>query len=149
MYETLKLTNILLLKTGDLVNIEEPIRFCDKIEGHLMTGHVDCTGKIKKIINSENNKIIWIKINSRFQEYIIQQGSIGIDGISLTINKAIDNYIRICLTPYTIANTTLGIKRRDSIVNVEIDIFVKSMFVFYSKRLCNINYIKINKIKHF
>lgn len=126
---TLKLTNMHLLQKGDLVNIEEPVRYCSVIGGHLMTGHVDCTGEIKKIINLiKNNTIIWINIKNKFfKKYILPQGSIGIEGVSVTINRVFDNNIRVCLTPYTLQKTTLGVKKIGNIVNIEFDFIIKAI----------------------
>ncbi|ADV33762.1 riboflavin synthase, alpha subunit [Candidatus Blochmanniella vafra str. BVAF] len=146
IHETLKLTNMNKLKIGDLINIEKSIRYNSRIGGHLMNGHVDCTGEIKKVINFKKNKIIWIKINNNyFQKYIIQQGSIGIDGVSLTINKILNNYIRICLIPHTTNNTTLGIKKTGNIVNIEIDFITKIITNTTEKILYNANYTLIRK----
>lgn len=128
-HTTLKLTNMYSLKKGDLINLEKSICYNDEIGGHLMTGHIDCTGEIKKIFDLyKKNKIIWIQIQKQnLQKYCIQKGSIGIDGISLTINKVINNYIRVCVTPYTAKNTTLGIKKVGDIINIEIDFIIKSI----------------------
>ncbi|URJ24874.1 riboflavin synthase subunit alpha [Candidatus Blochmannia ocreatus (nom. nud.)] len=113
IYETLKLTNMNLLRIGDLINIERSLNYNAEIGGHLMSGHIDCTGTIKKIIQSTHQKIFWFNLkNQTFQKYILPHGSIGIEGVSLTINKIIKNNIRICLTPYTAINTTLGKKNR-------------------------------------
>lgn len=139
IHETLKLTNMGILQVGDLINVEEPIKYHKKIEGHLMTGHIDCTGEIKKIIHYKKNKTIWIKMkNKYYQKYIIQKGSIGIDGVSLTINKVLGIYIRICLIPYTIKKTTLGTRKIGDIVNIEIDFFVKTITNTVERILSNI-----------
>lgn len=146
IHETLKLTNMNMIQVGDLINIEESMRYHHEIGGHLMTGHVDCTGEIKKVFYlKKKNKIIWIKIkNKYFQKYFIQKGSVGIDGVSLTINKIIGNYIRICITPYTEKMTTLGIKKEGNIVNIETDFIIKAIVNNVEKILSN-NYL--TKIK--
>lgn len=143
IYETLKLTNMKTIQVGDLINIEESIPYHHNIGGHLMTGHIDCTGKIKRIFYiNKNNKIIWIKINNKyFQKYFIQKGSIGIDGVSLTISKVINNHIRICITPYTEKTTTLGIKKEGNLVNIEIDFIVKSIVDRVERFLLNTDLI--------
>lgn len=127
-YETLKRTNMSMLKIGDLINIEKSLSYHSEIGGHLMTGHIDGVGIVKKIINSKNNTVIWFKIkNKNFQKYIITQGSIGIEGVSLTVNKIIKNYIRVCLTSYTAAKTNLGLKKVGNIVNIETDLIIKTI----------------------
>lgn len=143
IYETLKLTNMNILKIGDLINIERSLSYRAEIGGHLMTGHIDGTGKIKKIIHLKNNTIMWFKIKNRnLKKYIIKQGSVGIEGISLTVNKTINNYIRVCLTAYTIANTTLGFKKVGNIVNIETDFIIKTIINNTKKALSVINRIK-------
>ncbi|WP_159715456.1 riboflavin synthase subunit alpha [Blochmannia endosymbiont of Camponotus nipponensis] len=145
IHETLKLTNMGMLKVGDLINIERSLCYHSEIGGHLMTGHIDCTGKIIKIIISKNNKIIWFSIKKKyFQKYILQQGSIGVDGVSLTVSKTLNNYIRICLTPYTATKTTLGDKQIGNIVNIEVDIIIKSVINAVDNRLSIINSKKNN-----
>lgn len=140
IYETLKLTNMNILKVGDLINIERPLKYYSEIGGHLMTGHIDCTGIIKKIITFKNKITIWFKIqNKYFTKYIIKHGSIGIDGVSLTVNKIINNYIRICLTPYTASKTTLGLKKINNTINIETDFIIKTVVNNTKKVLSNIN----------
>ncbi|WP_331828206.1 riboflavin synthase subunit alpha [Candidatus Blochmannia sp. SNP] len=140
IHETLKLTNMNMLKIGDLINIERPLSYHSEIGGHLMTGHIDCTGKIKKIITSRNNKIIWFSIKNKYQKYILQKGSIGVEGVSLTVSKIFNNYIRICLTPYTATKTTLGNKQVDNIINIEIDIITKSVINSVERTLSIIDF---------
>lgn len=146
--ETLKLTNMNSLKVGDLINIEKSISYHCDIGGHLMTGHIDCTGEIKKVFNlKKNNKIIWIKIkNSFFQKYFIQKGSVGIEGVSFSINKIIGDHIRICITPYTANQTTFGIKQVGNIVNIETDFMIKSIVDNVEKILSNTYLKKLNNI---
>lgn len=145
IHDTLKLTNMNILKIGDLINIEKSMCYHHEIGGHLMTGHIDCTGEIKKIVHlKRKNRIIWIKIKNRhFQKYLIQKGSIGVDGVSLTIQKVIDNYIRISITPYTSNTTTLGIKKAGNIVNIETDFITKSVVNNVERILSKINFTKI------
>lgn len=143
IHETLKLTNMSMLKIGDLINIERSLHYHSEIGGHLMTGHIDCTGTIKKIINLKNNTIMWFKIkNQCFQKYILQKGSIGVEGVSLTISKIINDHMRVCLTPYTSIKTTLGIKKIGDIVNIETDFIIKTIVNSTEKSILMINKIK-------
>ncbi|URJ27575.1 riboflavin synthase subunit alpha [Candidatus Blochmanniella camponoti] len=145
IHETLKLTNMGILKLGDLINIERSIGYHSEIGGHLMSGHIDCTGKIIKIITSKNNKIIWFSIKKKYlKKYVLQQGSIGVDGVSLTVSKIFNNYIRICLTPYTAIQTTLGEKKIGDIVNIEVDIIIKSAINSFERKWSVINFQKNN-----
>lgn len=143
IYETLKLTNMNILKIGDLINIERSLGYHSEIGGHLMTGHVDCTGKIKKIISVRNNITMWFKIkNKYFKKYIIKHGSIGIEGVSLTVNKIINDYIRVCLTSYTATKTNLGLKQVGNTVNIETDFIIKTIINNTEKTLATINKTK-------
>lgn len=150
IYETLKLTNMNMLQIGDLINIERSLNYHSEIGGHLMTGHIDCTGEIKKIINFHTNIIVWFKIkNKNFNKYIIKHGSIGIEGVSLTINKIINNYIRISLTPYTATTTNLGFKKVGNIVNIETDLTIKAIINNTEKTISTIIKTKMNLKKIF
>ncbi|PHM29118.1 riboflavin synthase subunit alpha [Xenorhabdus budapestensis] len=122
MKETLRLTNLGELKIGDLVNLERAAKFGDEIGGHLMSGHVITTAEIAKIFTAENNHEIWFRIyDKQLMKYILHKGFIGIDGISLTIGDVVNNRFCVHLIPETLERTTLGKKRIDQKVNIEID----------------------------
>jgi len=95
----------------------------DRLEGHIILGHVDTTGTIEEISTSSTGTKIWIKINDvGVFPSIVPKGSIAVDGISLTLIEVKDQRVSIALIPYTLANTTLGLKSRGDSVNIEIDI---------------------------
>ncbi|CCW30014.1 Riboflavin synthase alpha chain [Xenorhabdus nematophila F1] len=122
MKETLRLTNLGELKTGDLVNLERAAKFGDEIGGHLMSGHIISTAEIAKIFTSENNHEIWFRIHDKqLMKYILHKGFIGVDGISLTIGDVVNNRFCVHLIPETLERTTLGKKRLGQKVNIEID----------------------------
>jgi riboflavin synthase len=126
--ETMNRTCLGLLKVGDRVNIERSLRLGGRLEGHLVLGHVDGTGIIKKIIKSPKESRFWIKIEDRkLISYIVPKGPIAIDGVSLTIIDFKNKYkmISVGLIPHTLAITTLGIKSIGVKVNVETDIIGK------------------------
>ncbi|MFZ0512750.1 MAG: riboflavin synthase [Candidatus Nitrosopolaris sp.] len=126
--ETMKRTCLGLLKVGDRVNVERSLRLGDRLEGHLLLGHVDGTGIIKKIIKSPKETRFWIKIeNRKLMSYIVPKGPIAIDGVSLTIIDIEDKYkmISVALIPHTLAITTLELKSIEKRVNVETDIIGK------------------------
>ncbi|MFY9797777.1 MAG: riboflavin synthase [Candidatus Nitrosopolaris sp.] len=126
--ETMNRTCLGLLKVGDRVNIERSLRLGGRLEGHLVLGHVDGTGIIKKIIKSPKESRFWIKIEDRkLISYIVPKGPIAIDGVSLTIIDFKNKYkmISVGLIPHTLAITTLGIKSTGVKVNVETDIIGK------------------------
>jgi riboflavin synthase len=126
--ETLNRTCLGLLKVGDRVNIERSLSFGGRLEGHLVLGHVDGRGIIKKIIKSSKETRFWVKIEDRkLMSYIVPKGPIAIDGVSLTIIDFKDNakMISVGLIPHTLAMTTLGLKSIGEKVNVETDIIGK------------------------
>ncbi|EXU75926.1 riboflavin synthase [Erwinia papayae] len=120
--ETLRITNLGDLKPGDKINVERAAKFSDEIGGHLMSGHIMTTAVISKILTSENNREIWFKPQDAQQmKYILHKGFIGIDGISLTVGEVTSNKFCVHLIPETLARTTLGNKRLQERVNIEID----------------------------
>jgi len=120
--ETLRVTNLGDLQEGDVVNIERAAKFSDEIGGHLMSGHIMTTAEVCKIIQSENNREVWFKIQDPAQmKYILHKGFVGIDGISLTVGEVTKSKFCVYLIPETLERTTLGAKRLGHRVNIEID----------------------------
>ncbi|MDL4913943.1 MAG: riboflavin synthase subunit alpha [Enterobacterales bacterium endosymbiont of Blomia tropicalis] len=120
--ETLRVTNLGNLRPGDVVNIERAAKFSDEIGGHLMSGHIMTTAEICKIIQSENNREVWFKIQDPAQmKYILHKGFVGIDGISLTVGDVTKTKFCVHLIPETLERTTLGAKTFGDRVNIEID----------------------------
>ena len=120
--ETLRVTNLGDLQEGDVVNIERAAKFSDEIGGHLMSGHIMTTEDICKIIQSENNREVWFKIQDPAQmKYILHKGFVGIDGISLTVGEVTKSKFCVYLIPETLERTTLGAKKLGHRVNIEID----------------------------
>jgi riboflavin synthase len=121
--ETIKRTCLGLVKSGDKVNIERSLRLRDRLEGHIVLGHVDCTGIIDEIITTRTGTYMWIRIEDKdFSGSFVSKGSVAIDGISLTVVNAKDDRISIALIPHTLTSTTLGSKSKGNRVNIEIDI---------------------------
>ena len=123
--ETIRKTNLGLLKEGDWVNLERSTRLGDRIGGHLVQGHVDCTCSIKEIVGDGTAKIIEFEVPSDVMKYIVQKGFIAIDGTSLTVVDCGTDSFTITLIPYTLSQTVLGSKKEDEIVNIEVDILSK------------------------
>lgn len=120
--ETLRVTYLGDLQEGDIVNIERAAKFSDEIGGHLMSGHIMTTAEICKIIQSENNREVWFKIQDPAQmKYILHKGFVGIDGISLTVGEVTKSKFCVYLIPETLERTTLGAKKLGHRVNIEID----------------------------
>lgn len=123
--ETINKTNFKSIKRGDVVNIEKSLTFGNKISGHYVQGHVDTTGKIAKISILDKTWIITFSISKIFNKYLIEKGSISINGVSLTISKIKKNKFEINIIPHTLKLTNLIKLRKNDIVNIEFDIFSK------------------------
>jgi len=126
-YKTLELTNFNYLKLGDIVNLERSLLPSSRMGGHIVQGHVDGIGKIidKEIRDSGNTYIFKIEIPLNLRKYIIERGSITIDGISLTVVKIENNILELVLIPETINKTNASQWEINSIVNIETDILAR------------------------
>jgi len=123
--QTLKNTNLGEIKVGEYVNLERALKIGDRIGGHFLTGHVDFKTKIYSFKKEGEFYLMRILIPKEYKKFIVKKGSIGIDGISLTIAETFENGIIIYLIPFTIENTNLKYKKEGDFVNIEIDIFAK------------------------
>jgi len=121
MKETLDKTDLGDLKVGSKVNIERSLKIGERLDGHFVLGHVDGVGIIEKKIQDEDNCVIWISLPKELEYGLIPKGSIGVDGISMTIADIKYNKFAIALIPHTLKITTLGIKEKGGKVNIEID----------------------------
>jgi riboflavin synthase len=123
--ETLKKTNFKYIKEGDVINIEKSLNYGSKISGHYVQGHVDTTGKISRILILDNTWIVTFIIKKIFHRYLIEKGSIAINGVSLTLSKSQQNQFQINIIPHTLKLTNLIKLKNKNIVNIEFDIFSK------------------------
>lgn len=124
--ETVARTCLKLLKVRDKVNLERSLKVGDRLEGHLVLGHIDGIGKIDKILKCASQTKIWFKLeNTGLLDLIVPKGSIAIDGISLTVVDITRETISVALIPYTLTHTTLGFKAVGDYVNLETDIMSK------------------------
>ena len=123
--ETLQKTALTELKAGDQVNLERALRLTDRLGGHIVTGHVDGIGEIAEKREERDFLQLRIRIPESVSRYVVQKGSIAIDGISLTVNEVQEGEIRMTVIPYTIEKTSLKEKRVGDRVNVEADILGK------------------------
>jgi len=123
--ETLRVTNLGLLRFSDRVNLERSLKIGDRLSGHFVTAHVDCIGIIRKKNYINNNLCFEITIPVEFIKYCLPKGSIAVDGISLTIVSKKSNTFRVYIIPHTFKNTTLGFKGPSDKVNIEFDILAK------------------------
>ncbi len=121
MQETLRVTNLGLLKTGDRVNFERAARFGDEIGGHQMSGHIIAMAEITRVLDSENNRQVWFRLPQALTKYIFAKGYIGIDGISLTIGEVEGAEFNVNLIPETLERTNMGGCKAGDWVNIEVD----------------------------
>jgi riboflavin synthase len=123
--ETLQKTILGELREGDQVNLERALKLTDRLGGHIVTGHIDGIGKIFEKRKERDFFQLRIKIPESISRYVVQKGSIAIDGISLTVNEFQKEEIQLTLIPYTIEKTTLMDKKVGDRVNIEADILGK------------------------
>ena len=123
--ETYNLSNFKNIKKNDDVNIEKSLTMNKLLSGHIVQGHVDTCSKITELKKIDNSWYVKIKIDSTYMKYIIQKGSITIDGVSLTINEVYNDEFSIMVIPHTYSNTIFKNYKIGSILNTEIDILAK------------------------
>lgn len=132
--ETALRSNLPDLKIGDPVNLERALRLSDRLGGHIVQGHVDTVGFIRKIIPKGQHTEYIFQFPEKFQDLVVEKGSIAIDGISLTVNYIMDNEISINIIPHTIQNTNLKKRKVGDKVNIEFDILGKYVKKMISKK---------------
>ncbi len=139
MAESLRRSSLGDLAPGDRVNLERPMSAAGRFGGHIVQGHVDGTGTILRRDPSEHWELVHISLPPALARYVVEKGSITVDGISLTVtdvtdpaNGAGESAFTVSLIPATLAQTTLGIKQPGARVNLEVDVIAK-----YTERLLN------------
>ena len=118
--ETLGRTNVAALQAGDRVNLERPMALGDRLGGHIVLGHVDCTGTVVQAAPD-----LVVRIPADRMRYLVEKGSVTVDGISLTAFDLTDDTFRVAVIPHTADVTTLGVKGPGAIVNIELDVLAK------------------------
>jgi riboflavin synthase len=125
MAETLNRSSLGALTVGSRVNLERPTAVGARLGGHIVQGHVDGTGAVAERKTSDNWEIVKITLPPGLTRYIVEKGSITVDGVSLTVVDAGPDYFTISLIPTTLALTTLGFKQPGDPVNLEVDVIAK------------------------
>lgn len=123
--ETTTRTSLGFLKAGDRVNLERSLRINDRIEGHIVLGHVDGVGKIENIVKIPSETKMWISVNKQTASLLVPKGSVAVDGISFTIVDVTNEAFSVALVPHTLAVTTFKSKKKGDKVNIEVDILSK------------------------
>ncbi len=133
---TLEKTTIGNLKLSETVNLERAMRLSDRLGGHFVQGHVNDTGKIKKTIKLGENYTLEVQLPEQLMKYVIPEGSIAIDGISLTVAEIKNAVIKLSIIPHTWKNTTIMTKKPGDKVNVEVDFLARHLenFIKHGRR---------------
>lgn len=125
MQETLNRSSLGQLMAGDPVNLERPVTLATRLGGHLVQGHVDGLGEVTNRVVSQNWEVLTIKPPKDLLKYIVEKGSITVDGTSLTVASVDAEVFTVSLIPETLAKTTLGIREVGHRVNLEVDVMAK------------------------
>jgi len=123
--ETLSRTTLGELRIGSLVNMERALQLSDRLGGHLVSGHVDCVAAVIEKGAKGAYTIFTFSLPGKFDRYIIEKGSVAIDGVSLTVNSVSSGTFSVSIIPHTLQVTTFGRLQRGSKVNIEVDIIGK------------------------
>lgn len=123
--ETLSKTTFGRVKTGERINIERALKLSDRVDGHLVSGHIDGRGIIKQREALGNSIRITVAVPEALLRYMIPKGSVAVDGISLTINRCGENSFDVSIIPHTAKLTTIGFKKNGDSINIETDMVGK------------------------
>ena len=129
--ETLKRSNFKYLKKGKFINLEKPLYYGKKISGHYIQGHVDTTSTVKSIKIIDRSWIVQFNYPKKFKKFIVEKGSISINGVSLTVSKLSFNNFEVSIIPHTLRLTNLVKLKVNDIVNIEFDMVGKYLNKIY------------------
>ena len=127
-------TTLKSLMKGDIINLEKSIKFGERISGHFVQGHVDVTSVVKEIKIVGKSWFINFNLSNSYKKYLVDKGSITINGVSLTISKILKNGFQIAIIPKTLKLTNLIYLKKNDLVNVEIDILGKYIKNFIKQK---------------
>ena len=123
--ESYSRTNLGDLQPGDPVNLERPVRVSDRLGGHVVQGHVDGTGTVEEVRDEGFASVVRIACDPQLLRYLVEKGSIAVDGVSLTVASVDDGGFTVSLIPETLERTTLGRAAPGRVVNLEVDVLAK------------------------
>jgi riboflavin synthase len=125
MPETLRRTSLGPLGSGDPVNLELPLRATDRLGGHFVQGHADGTGTVESVREEGFSRVVRVAAPGELLRYVVEKGSIAVDGVSLTVSAVDDEAFEVSLIPETLERTTLGAAAPGRVVNLEVDVLAK------------------------
>ncbi len=125
MQETLDKTSLSGVAPGDVVNLERAVTAATRLGGHIVQGHVDGVGHVLSRTPSEHWELVEIQLPAELSKYLVDKGSITVDGVSLTVVEARDDSFTVSLIPETLTRTTLGLRQAGDRVNLETDVIAK------------------------
>ncbi len=134
MPETLRCTNFSFLKRNDTVNLERAMSAAGRFGGHIVSGHVDGTGRLLQRLAQGNAQLFWLSAERSLLRYIVPKGSVALEGVSLTVAAVKADSFCVSLIPHTLKGTTLEKRRVGDILNVEVDIIGKYIEHFLAMR---------------
>lgn len=123
--ETLAKTNLGSLKPGSSINLERSVKIGDRLDGHIVQGHVDTTATCKKIENQNGSHIFTFEYSVNEKQVTVEKGSVCINGVSLTVVDSGENKFSVAIIPYTLTHTTFNTLQQGDVVNIEFDILGK------------------------
>lgn len=132
--ETIKRSKFKNSKIGDKINLELPLKYGQKVSGHICQGHVDTVGTINNIIKEDKSLIYDFKINNNFKRYLVEKASILINGVSLTISKITKFGFQAWVIPHTLKLTNLCKVRKGDLVNIEVDVLSKYVKKYFNEK---------------
>ena len=132
--ETIKRSKFKNSKIGDKINLELPLKYGQKVSGHICQGHVDTVGTINNIIKEDKSLIYDFKINNNFKRYLIEKASILINGVSLTISKITKFGFQTWVIPHTLKLTNLRKVKKGDHVNIEVDVLSKYVKKYFNEK---------------
>lgn len=123
--ETLSRTNLGELRPGDALNLERSMPANGRFDGHIVQGHVDGTGVVSDVTEDDDGVVMTVKADGDLLTYVVEKGSMTVDGVSLTVAGLVAGGFRVALIPHTLAVTTLGLRKPGDVVNLEVDVLAK------------------------
>jgi riboflavin synthase len=123
--ETLRRTNLGAVHAGSEVNLERPMPANGRFDGHIVQGHVDGVGAVAAVTAEDGGVVMEVGIDEALRRYVVEKGSVTIDGVSLTVAGLTEGGFTVALIPHTLAVTTLGLRKEGDEVNLEMDVLAK------------------------